>query len=81
MIENVEVVYLETADSARFVNISPTSSAQYVVYTTSTSLLPSSYDQVLKNNVLLMGVPTEGFQPFGPSAVGERDASQETPDY
>lgn len=74
MIENVEVVYLQPAESARFVNISPSSSAQYVVYNTSTSLLPSSYDQVLKNNVLLMGVPTESLQPFGPSAVGERDA-------
>ena len=74
MIESVQVVYLQPPESARFVNVSPSSSAQYVVYSTSTSLLPSSYDQVLKNNVLLMGTPAESFQPFGPSAAVEGDA-------
>jgi hypothetical protein len=74
MIENVEIVYLQPPESARFVNISPSSSAQYVVYSTSTSLLPSSYDQVLKNNVLLMGVPADSLQPFGPSAADESEA-------
>jgi hypothetical protein len=74
MIENIEVVYLHPPESALFVNISPSSSAQYVVYSTSTSLLPCSYDQVLKNNVLPMGVPTESVQPFGPAAADRSDA-------
>lgn len=74
MTENVEIVYLQPPESARFVNVSPSTSAQYLVYTTSTSLLPSSYDQVLKNNVLPSGVPAESFRPFGPSAATEGDA-------
>lgn len=74
MTENIEIVRLQPPESARFVNVSPSSSAQYLVYTTSTSLLPCSYDQVLKNNVLLMGIPAESLQPFGPSAANESNA-------
>lgn len=55
MTENVELVYIEPPESARFVNIAPTTAAQYVLYTSTTSLLPSSYDQVLKNHSLPLG--------------------------
>lgn len=65
MTDNIEIVYLETAESARFVSVSPSSSAQYVVYNSTSSLLPSSFDQVLKNQVMVLGGRIEDLQPFG----------------
>ena len=71
MTENVEVVYLEPPESARYVNVSPSSSARYVVYTSATTLLPSSYDQILKNRVLIAGDRIEDLQPFGAGSSAE----------
>ncbi|MCM8580412.1 hypothetical protein [Accumulibacter sp.] len=66
MIENVEIVYLEPPESARFLNMLPTTSAQYMLYCSSSSLIPSSFDQVLKNNVLPVGSDSEQFyKPIG----------------
>jgi hypothetical protein len=74
MTENVEVVYLEPPESARYVNVSPSSSARYVVYTSTTTVLPSSYDQILKNHVLLAGGRIEDLQPFGAAPSAESAA-------
>jgi hypothetical protein len=52
MTENFEVVFDEPPESARFVTATPSSAARYVVYSSSTSLLPASYDQVMKNQVV-----------------------------
>jgi len=69
MIENVQVIYLEPPESARFVNMLPTTAAQYVLYSSTSSLLPSSFDQVLKNHVLPVGGDLGSiYQPFGPSS-------------
>jgi len=69
MIENVQVIYLEPPESARFVNMLPTTAAQYVLYSSTSSLLPSSFDQVLKNHVLPVGSDLDSiYQPFGPSS-------------
>ena len=74
MTENIELVYLEPPESARYVNVSPSSSARYVVYTSTTTVLPSSYDQVLKNQVLLAGGRIEDMQPFGAGPSGDSAA-------
>lgn len=71
MSEHCEVVYLRRPESAQYVNISPSSSAAYVVYTTTTTVLPSSYDQVLKNNVLVQGKHIDDMYPFGTSPSDE----------
>lgn len=70
MTENVKVVVLEAPESARFLNVLPTTSARYVLYSSTSSLVPSSYDQVLKNHILPVGGDMGSvFQPFGPSSV------------
>ncbi|MHB1320453.1 MAG: hypothetical protein ACYCY0_02650 [Acidithiobacillus ferrivorans] len=66
MIENVEIVYLEPPESARFLNMLPTTAAQYMLYSSSSSLIPNSFDQVLKNHVLPVGGDSEQlFQQLG----------------
>lgn len=66
MIDQVEIVAIEPPESARFVNILPATSAQYVLYSSTSALSPASYDQVLKNHVLPVGGnPASVCQPFG----------------
>ena len=74
MIERTQVVYLDSPESARFVSVSPTGSAQYLVYGSTSSLLPSSLDQVLKNQVLVLGERIDDLLPFGGTAAGESAA-------
>lgn len=74
MTEHLEVVYLRPSESTQFVSVSPSSSATYVVYTTTTTVLPSSYDQVLKNNVLVQGTHIDDMHPFGSSPSAESAA-------
>ena len=66
MTENVKIVHLERPESARFLNMLATTAAQYVLYNSTSSLLPSSYDQVLKNHVLPITDDLGTiYQPFG----------------
>lgn len=69
MTENIQVVYLEPPESARFLNMVPTTAAQYVLYSSTSSVMPSSFDQVHKNHVLPVGDNLGSiFRPFGPSS-------------
>lgn len=69
MTERVEVIYLEPPESARFLSVQQTTSAQYVLYSSTSSLLPSSYDQVIKNHVLPVDSnPGSTYLPFGSSS-------------
>jgi hypothetical protein len=69
MTDNIEIVYLEPPESACFLNMLPITAAQYVVYSSTSSLLPSSFDQVLKNHVLPVGGDFGSInQPFSPSS-------------
>jgi len=74
MIEHIQLVYLDSSESARFVNVAQTSSAQYVVYGSTSSLLPSSFDQILKNHVMVLGDRIDDMQPFGGGSAGESAA-------
>ena len=74
MNESVQVVYLEPPESARYVVPTP-NSAQYVVYGSSSSLLPSSFDQVLKNHVLVVGGHIEDLQPFSGAPAADFGAA------
>lgn len=55
MTEHVELVYLVPSESTQFVSVCQTTAAQYLVYTTSSSLVPNSFDQVLKDHVVPSG--------------------------
>lgn len=69
MIENIQVVYLEPPESARFLNMVPTTAAQYVLYSSTSSVVPGSFDQVHKNHILPVGGDLGSiYRPFGPSA-------------
>lgn len=64
MINNIEIIYLEPPESSRFVSMVSTTATQYMLYSSSSSLLPNSLDQIIKNNVL--PVYTDSSQVFEP---------------
>lgn len=70
---NIDIIYLEPPETARYVQVAP-SSAQYLVYTSNSSVLPCSFDQVQKNNVLIAGSGASNFNVFGPSSAALSDA-------
>ena len=54
MDENCEIVYLETPETSRYVSGVQSTATQYLLYSTSTSLVPSSLDQIMKNHALIV---------------------------
>lgn len=71
MVEQLEVVYLEPPESARFLTTLQSTSAQYLLYSTTGAVPPGSFDQVLKNNVLPVGnAPSVLYQPYAASSEG-----------
>ena len=71
MIEQPEVVYIQPPESVRFLTTLPSTSAQYLLYSTTGAVPPGSFDQVLKNNVLPVGsAPSVEFQPYAASSEG-----------
>lgn len=64
MINNIETIYLESPESSRFVSMVSTTATQYMLYNSSSSLLPNSLDQIIKNNIL--PVYTDSSQVFEP---------------
>jgi hypothetical protein len=71
MTEQPKVVHLLPPESARFVNVLPSTSAQYVLYTTVSAVMPDAFDQVLKNHTLPVGADLGTiYQPFGPVSEG-----------
>lgn len=58
MNENVQVIYIVPPESARFVNQPDMSTSQYLLFDTmNTSVVPDSYDQILKNHTLPVSGP------------------------
>lgn len=71
MIEQPEVVYLQPPESVRFLTMLPSTSAQYLLYSTTSAVPSGSFDQVLKNNVLpLDSAPEVTYQPYAASSEG-----------
>lgn len=54
MIEPSQIIYIEPAESAKYVSYEARSAAMYVNYTTRTSVEPASLDQIIKNNVIVV---------------------------
>lgn len=66
MTEQPEVIYLLPPESARFVNVVPSTSAQYVLFTSASAVIPSSLDQILKNHALPVDAHLDTiYHPFG----------------
>ncbi len=71
MIEQPEVVYLQPPESVRFLTMLPSTSAQYLLYSTTGAVPPGSFDQVLKNHVLPLDcAPEVTYQPYAASSQG-----------
>ena len=65
MIEDIEIIYIDPPESARFINMTPTTATQYMLYSSSSSVIPNSYDQVMKNHIVPVGDDnSQTFKPF-----------------
>ncbi len=48
------IIVLEKPDTSKFVVYGQSTTSQYITYTNSSSLIPSSFDQIMKNNTIIL---------------------------
>jgi hypothetical protein len=53
MINKKDIVFLQPLESARYIIYSQSTSSDFIQYQNSDSLIPSSLDQIIKNNIII----------------------------
>lgn len=58
MSNDQNIIVIEKSDTSKFVLYGQSTTSQYLTYTNNNSLIPDSFDQIIKNNTILL-VPEE----------------------